>query len=82
MLLSDQPLPILFREKSAVSHSITWRNALSAKPVEIDGAVAFAISGQLQFFSVIIHMKRERSIFVKIYERDGQQYLTERYKRN
>ncbi|KAI3459386.1 hypothetical protein Pfo_016049 [Paulownia fortunei] len=32
-------------EKSAVSHSITWRNAISAKPVEINGAIAFAVSG-------------------------------------
>ncbi|CAA0839850.1 Survival protein SurE-like phosphatase/nucleotidase [Striga hermonthica] len=32
-------------EKSAVSHSITWRNAISAKPVEISGATAFAVSG-------------------------------------
>ncbi|RAL53500.1 hypothetical protein DM860_007172 [Cuscuta australis] len=32
-------------EKSAVSHSITWRNAISAKPVEISGAAAFAVSG-------------------------------------
>ncbi|XP_047265167.1 5'-nucleotidase SurE isoform X4 [Capsicum annuum] len=32
-------------EKSAVSHSITWRNALSVKPVDISGATAFAVSG-------------------------------------
>ncbi|KAK6130291.1 hypothetical protein DH2020_035963 [Rehmannia glutinosa] len=32
-------------EKSAVSHSITWRNPISAKPVEISGAIAFAVSG-------------------------------------
>ncbi|KAL3828789.1 hypothetical protein ACJIZ3_017591 [Penstemon smallii] len=32
-------------EKSAVSHSITWRHAVSAKPVEISGATAFAVSG-------------------------------------
>ncbi|KAH6838038.1 Survival protein SurE-like phosphatase/nucleotidase [Perilla frutescens var. hirtella] len=32
-------------EKSAVSHSISWRKAISAKPVEIDGVVAFAVSG-------------------------------------
>lgn len=32
-------------EKSAVSHSITWRNAVSVKEVEIDGATAFAVSG-------------------------------------
>ncbi|KAL3641999.1 hypothetical protein CASFOL_012814 [Castilleja foliolosa] len=32
-------------EKSAVSHCITWLNAVSAKPVEINGATAFAVSG-------------------------------------
>ncbi|KAL8486398.1 hypothetical protein ACS0TY_022730 [Phlomoides rotata] len=32
-------------EKSAVSHCITWRNDISAKPVEISGAIAFAVSG-------------------------------------
>ncbi|XP_073303780.1 uncharacterized protein [Primulina huaijiensis] len=32
-------------EKSAVSHCITWKNALSVKPVEISGAIAFAVSG-------------------------------------
>nr|XP_043626721.1 5'-nucleotidase SurE [Erigeron canadensis]XP_043626722.1 5'-nucleotidase SurE [Erigeron canadensis]XP_043626723.1 5'-nucleotidase SurE [Erigeron canadensis] len=32
-------------EMSAVSHSITWRHALSAKPVQIHGATAFAVSG-------------------------------------
>ncbi|KAL0457207.1 UNVERIFIED_CONTAM: 5'-nucleotidase SurE [Sesamum latifolium] len=32
-------------EKSAVSHYITWRNAIFAKPVEISGAIAFAVSG-------------------------------------
>ncbi|XP_052189452.1 uncharacterized protein LOC127799451 [Diospyros lotus] len=32
-------------EKSAVSHSITWQNAVSAKQVSIDGATAFAVSG-------------------------------------
>ncbi|KAK9288739.1 hypothetical protein L1049_017203 [Liquidambar formosana] len=32
-------------EKSAVSHSITWRHPLSVKQVEIDGAKAFAVSG-------------------------------------
>ncbi|KAH6808876.1 Survival protein SurE-like phosphatase/nucleotidase [Perilla frutescens var. frutescens] len=32
-------------EMSAVSHCITWRNAISAKPVEINGANAFAVSG-------------------------------------
>ncbi|KAM7280110.1 hypothetical protein ACFE04_007244 [Oxalis oulophora] len=32
-------------EKSAVSHSITWLHPVSAKPVHIDGATAFAISG-------------------------------------
>lgn len=32
-------------EKSAVSHSITWRHPLSAKRTEITGATAFAVSG-------------------------------------
>lgn len=32
-------------DQSAVSHSITWRHALSAKRVEIKGATAFAVSG-------------------------------------
>ncbi|EPS61093.1 hypothetical protein M569_13707, partial [Genlisea aurea] len=32
-------------ENSAVSHSITWRHAISAKRVEINGATAFAVSG-------------------------------------
>ncbi|KAL3328852.1 hypothetical protein AABB24_036125 [Solanum stoloniferum] len=31
-------------EKSAVSHSITWRNAISVKQVDISGATAFAVS--------------------------------------
>ncbi|KAM7485513.1 hypothetical protein LguiA_001522 [Lonicera macranthoides] len=32
-------------EKSAVSHSITWRHAISVKRVDINGATAFAVSG-------------------------------------
>ncbi|XP_043693047.1 5'-nucleotidase SurE-like isoform X2 [Telopea speciosissima] len=32
-------------EKSAVSHSITWRRALSVSRVEIEGATAYAVSG-------------------------------------
>ncbi|GAB2266638.1 hypothetical protein Dimus_037909 [Dionaea muscipula] len=32
-------------EKSATSHSITWRHPVSAKQVDINGATAFAISG-------------------------------------
>ncbi|KAL3505915.1 hypothetical protein ACH5RR_031297 [Cinchona calisaya] len=32
-------------EKSAVSHSITWRNPVSVKRVDISGATAFAVSG-------------------------------------
>ncbi|XP_022846706.1 uncharacterized protein LOC111369427 [Olea europaea var. sylvestris] len=32
-------------EKSAFSHSVTWRNSVSAKPVEIGGATAFAVTG-------------------------------------
>ncbi|KAF9604297.1 hypothetical protein IFM89_005623, partial [Coptis chinensis] len=39
-------LPSVFtREKSAVSHSITWQNTISANRVEIEGATAFAVSG-------------------------------------
>lgn len=36
----------IYREKSAVSHSITWRHPLSAKRIDINGATAFAVSGQ------------------------------------
>ncbi|CAL1396767.1 unnamed protein product [Linum trigynum] len=32
-------------EKSAVSHSITWRHPISARRVEIDGATAYGVSG-------------------------------------
>ncbi|KAK9053749.1 hypothetical protein SSX86_024823 [Deinandra increscens subsp. villosa] len=32
-------------EKSAVSHSITWLHAISAKRADISGATAFAVSG-------------------------------------
>ncbi|CAI0559532.1 unnamed protein product [Linum tenue] len=32
-------------EKSAVSHSITWRHPISAQRVEIDGATAYGVSG-------------------------------------
>ncbi|EXB41281.1 5'-nucleotidase surE [Morus notabilis] len=32
-------------EKSAVSHSITWRNPLAVKQADIPGATAFAVSG-------------------------------------
>ncbi|OWM74258.1 uncharacterized protein LOC116208606 isoform X1 [Punica granatum] len=32
-------------EKSAVSHSVTWRHPLQARRVYIDGASAFAVSG-------------------------------------
>ncbi|XP_019168000.1 PREDICTED: uncharacterized protein LOC109163747 [Ipomoea nil] len=32
-------------EKSAVSHSITWRHAVPVKRVEISGATAFAVTG-------------------------------------
>ncbi|PIA31789.1 hypothetical protein AQUCO_04900223v1 [Aquilegia coerulea] len=32
-------------EKSAVSHSITWRNAVSVNRVEIEGATAYSVSG-------------------------------------
>jgi hypothetical protein len=36
---------ITCRDYSAVSHGITWRHALRATRVEIEGATAFAISG-------------------------------------
>lgn len=36
---------MISREKSAVSHSITWRHPLAVKQVQIDGATAFAVSG-------------------------------------
>ncbi|XP_022722874.1 uncharacterized protein LOC111280009 [Durio zibethinus] len=32
-------------EKSAVSHSITWRHPVSVKQVDINGATAYAVSG-------------------------------------
>ncbi|KAK2974028.1 hypothetical protein RJ640_011393, partial [Escallonia rubra] len=32
-------------EKSAFSHSITWRHPLSVKRVEVSGAIAYAVSG-------------------------------------
>ncbi|KFK43729.1 hypothetical protein AALP_AA1G164900 [Arabis alpina] len=32
-------------EKSAVSHSIIWSRPLTAKRIEIDGAIAYAVSG-------------------------------------
>ncbi|RVX22300.1 5'-nucleotidase SurE [Vitis vinifera] len=38
-----------FREKSAVSHSITWIHALAVKRVEIEGATAYAVSGLLNY---------------------------------
>ncbi|KAI9114826.1 hypothetical protein K1719_013839 [Acacia pycnantha] len=33
------------RERSAVSHSITWLHPIEAKPINIDGASAYAVSG-------------------------------------
>ncbi|XP_022888946.1 uncharacterized protein LOC111404361 [Olea europaea var. sylvestris] len=41
-------------EKSAVSHGATLRT-VSAKPVEISGATAFAVSGQLQLSVIFCH---------------------------
>ena len=32
-------------EKSAVSHSITWRHAIAVKRVDIDGATTYAVFG-------------------------------------
>lgn len=40
----------IFREKSAVSHSITWRHPIAAKAADIDGAVAFAVAGLFYTF--------------------------------
>lgn len=37
----------LFSEKSAVSHSITWRNPVSVKRVDISGSTAYAVSGRV-----------------------------------
>ncbi|KAG8370202.1 hypothetical protein BUALT_Bualt14G0092600 [Buddleja alternifolia] len=34
-----------FHVLSAVSHSVTWKHPVSAKPVEINGAIAYAVSG-------------------------------------
>lgn len=48
VLLHITYLFLFSREKSAVSHSITWQNALCVKPVEISGASAFSVSGKLQ----------------------------------
>lgn len=39
-----------FREKSAVSHSITWRHPLAVKRVEIEGATAYAVSGLFNYW--------------------------------
>ncbi|MQM08717.1 hypothetical protein Taro_041578 [Colocasia esculenta] len=32
-------------DKSGVGHGITWKHALSAVPVELQGATAYAVSG-------------------------------------
>lgn len=40
-----RPYCAIFREKSAVSHCITWRHPLAVKQVHIDGATAFAAAG-------------------------------------
>ena len=32
-------------EKLVVGHSITWRHAIAVKRVDIDGAIAYAVSG-------------------------------------
>ncbi|GAV84845.1 SurE domain-containing protein [Cephalotus follicularis] len=49
VLVSSQLFHVLVcapdSEKSAVSHSITWRHPISATRVHIDGATAFAVSG-------------------------------------
>lgn len=38
-------LLLLVREKSVVSHCITWLTAVSVQQVNINGATAFAVSG-------------------------------------
>lgn len=38
-----------YREQSAVSHSSTVLSVMHAKSVEINGAIAYAVSGQLQY---------------------------------
>lgn len=37
------------REKSAVSHSITWRHPLAVKRVDMEGATAYGVSGLLNY---------------------------------
>ncbi|KAK6130197.1 hypothetical protein DH2020_036007 [Rehmannia glutinosa] len=51
-----------YREKSAVSHSITWRNPISAKPVEISGAIAFAVSGNIS----ACRISKKTSVYAKL----------------
>lgn len=43
--LMPKIIGFIYREKSAVSQSITWRHPLAVKKAEIDGATAFAVAG-------------------------------------
>ena len=52
-----RPYFAIFREKSAVSHCITWRHPLTVKQVHIDGATAFAASGMWYFLLIQIHLQ-------------------------
>ncbi|WZZ26595.1 hypothetical protein YC2023_009996 [Brassica napus] len=54
-----QPLRHIFREKSAVSHSIIWSRPLTAQRVEIDGAEAYAVCG---LFSTIATEFMDKSL--------------------
>lgn len=38
-----------YREKSAVSQSITWRHPVSVKRVAIEGTTSYAVSGMFLF---------------------------------
>jgi hypothetical protein len=45
------------RDKSGVSHCITWRPALRCKRVDIIGATAFGVSGPFVIDSInLLHM--------------------------
>lgn len=47
---------MVYSDQSGVGHGITWRHALSAKRVQIEGATAFAVSGLflLYFFTLTL----------------------------
>jgi len=58
---------VIDREKSAVSHSITWQHPLAARRVDIEGATAFAVAG--------LFILPVRSYFVIMF---GLQYVVTR----